>query len=133
MTPSRKDNSEIDLPALVSQLQQLAEKIHDQVEQELARVDQARRLATHESDRLEELLAKTQSAFPPSGQDSQSSLPQAPSDSPAQQTPSKSDALEKHQEVYALAEKVLEPLEIAQQNGRTLGEVQVILALRKSQ
>ncbi len=133
MTPSRKDNREIDLPALVSQLEQLAEKIHDQVEQELARVDQARRLAVRESARLEELLAKTQSAFGPSGEDSQSSLPEAPSESPAQQKPSKSDALEKHQEAYALAEKGLEPLEIAQRIGRTLGEVQVILALRKSQ
>ena len=83
-------------------------------------MDQARCLAARESARLAELLAKVQSAF-------------GPSESPTQQRPSKSDALEKHQKAYALAEKGLEPLEIAQRIGRTLGEVQVILALRKSQ
>ena len=124
MTPSLNDNSQTDLPALVSHLQQIVEKIHDQVEQELARVDQARRLAARESARLEELLAKAQSAFGPSGEDTQPNLPQASS---------KSDSLEKHQEVYALAQNGVGPLEIAQQIGRTLGEVQLILALRKSQ
>ena len=122
MTLGRKHNSEIDLPALVSQLDQLIDQIRHQVDHELARMQQARHLAARESARLEQLLAKTHSAFEPSGEDSQSSLPEAPSESPAPQTPSRSDALEKHQEVYALAEKGLEPLEIAQRIGASWSE-----------
>ena len=134
MTPDRKkDDREIDLPVLVSQLQQLAEKIRHQVDQELTRMEQARHSAAQESARLEELLAKTSSAFPGSRQDSQNSLPQAPCDSVAQQSQPISDTLKRHQETYSLAEKGLEPLEIAQRTGRTLGEIQVILALRKSE
>ncbi len=51
----------------------------------------------------------------------------------AQQSQTTCETLKKHQEIYSLAEKGLEPLEIAQRTGRTLGEVQVILALRKSE
>ncbi|MCK4850838.1 MAG: hypothetical protein KAT11_05770 [Phycisphaerae bacterium] len=100
MTPGRKDDREIDLPALVCQLQQLAEQIRRQVDREL---------------------------------DSQNKLPQVPCGPSGPQTQPKSDRLEKHQEVYALAEQGLEPLEIAQRTDRTLGEIQVILALRKSE
>ncbi len=96
MTPGRKDNHELDLSALVCQLQQLAEQIRCQVDRELARTEQSRYRAAQQSQPI-------------------------------------SDTLKKHQEIYSLAEQGLEPLEIARQTGKTLGEVQVILALRKSE
>jgi len=96
VTPGRKDNRKLDLPALVCQLQQLAEQIRCQVDQELARTEQAQYRAAEQSQPM-------------------------------------SDTLKKHQEIYTLAEQGLEPLEIVRQTGKTLGEVQVILALRKSE
>ena len=66
MTPGPKDNNLADLPALVSQLQELAEQIRCQVDSELARIEHARSQAASESARLEALLVKTKSAFLPS-------------------------------------------------------------------
>ena len=99
----------------MSELQNLTDKIRQQVDQELSRLDKARLLAAQESARLEALLAETRSA-----------------PNTATQTPE--DNLNgKHREVYELAEQGLEPLEIAQQTGQSLGEIQLILALRKSE
>ena len=50
-----------------------------------------------------------------------------------QQSQSIAETLNKHQDIYGLAQKGLRPLDIARQTGKTLGEVQVILALRKSE
>ena len=55
---------------------------------------------------------------------------QLPADQQSQPT---DETLNKHQDVYSLVQKGMEPLEIARQTGKTLGEVQVILALRKSE
>ena len=96
MTPSQPDKPKSDLPALLCQLQQLTDKIRQQVELELAPMQEVQ-----------------------------------PSES--QQSESICETLNKHQEIYNLAEQGLEPLEIVRQTGKTLGEVQVILALRKSQ
>ena len=95
MTLSQPDKPKSDLPALLCQLQQLTDKIRQQVEQELV-----------------------------STQDVQLSG--------AQQSQTTCETLKKHQDIYGLLEQGLEPLEIARQTGKTLGEVQVILALRKS-
>ena len=65
-----------------------------------------------ESDRLEDLLAQTQ---------------------PGPNPPSKKSLTDKHHQIYKLDEQGLEPLEIAQQTGQSLGEIQLILALRKSE
>ena len=96
MTLSQPDKPKSDLPSLLCQLQQLTDKIRQQVEQELA-------------DMQEVQLCQ------------------------AQQSESMGETLKKHQDIYGLAQKGLEPLEIARQTGKTLGEVQVILALRKSE
>ena len=96
MTSGQKEQAKSNLPALVCQLQELADKIRQQVEQELAGMQETRQSGAQESQAVCETLPK-------------------------------------HQEIYRLAEKGLEPLEISQRTGRTLGEVQVILALRKSE
>ena len=96
MTLSQPDKPQSDLPALLCQLQQLTDKIRQQVEQQLAGMQEAQ-----------------------------------PSES--QQSQPICDTLKKHQEIYSLAQQGLEPLEIVRQTGKTLGEVQVILALRKSE
>jgi len=110
VSASKKNYKQTDLESTVSELHGLAEKIQQQVDQELARLEKARLLAATESDRLEALLAQTQSG----------------SDAPA-----KNSLADKHHQVYELAEQGLEPLEIAQQTGQPLGEIQLILALRK--
>ena len=96
----------------MAELQGLAEKIRRQVDQELARLEKARLMAATESDRLEALLAQKQPGLDP---------------------PSKNSLADKHHQIYKLAEQGLEPLEIAQQTGQSLGEIQLILALRKSE
>ncbi len=133
MTPGLKDNHSDDLPALVSQLQELADEIRRQVDRELARIDQARSQAASESARLEALLAKTKSAFPPDRQQTTNPLPEPPSHANTPQTQPNSDTIQKHQEIYSLCDQGVEPLQIAQRTARTLGEVQLILALRKSE
>ena len=122
MTASKKSKKQADLPAMVSQLQDLAEQIHRQVDQELARLEQTRLLAAQESDRLEALLAKTHSNSNPCSQDLQQVLGR--SDGQA-------GLFDKHRQVYDLASQGLAPLEIAQRTGQSLGQIQVILALRK--
>ena len=125
MTPSKKSKKQADLESLesmVSQLQDLADQIHQQVDQELARLEQARLLAAQESDRLEALLAKTHSNSNPHSQDLQQVLGR--SDGQA-------GLFDKHRQVYDLSSQGLAPLEIAQRTGQSLGQIQVILALRK--
>ncbi len=123
MTAGAKDNQHADLADLVSQLQELAEQIRCQAEHELARIDRARSQAASESARLEALLAESKSAFPPDRQE--------PSNSP--QIPANSDGIQKHQEIYSLCDQGVEPLQIAQRTAKSLGEIQLILALRKSE
>ncbi len=96
MTLSQQDKPKSDLPSLLCQLQQLTDKIRQQVERELASMQEAQLCG-------------------------------------AQQSQSIGETLKKHQDIYGLAQKGLEPLEIARQTGKTLGEIQVILALRKSE
>ena len=112
MSASKKNHKQAGLESTVSELHGLAEEIHQQVDQELARLEKARLLAATESDRLEALLAQTQPAVDP---------------------PTKNSLADKHHQIYKLAEQGLEPLEIAQQTGQSLGEIQLILALRKSE
>ena len=109
---------------MMSQLQGLANTIRQQVNQELARLEQARLLAAQESARLEALLAKTHSNSNPCSQDLQQVLGR--SDGQA-------GLFDKHRQVYDLSGQGLAPLEIAQRTGQSLGEIQVILALRKSE
>ena len=137
MTPSKKSKKQADLASMVCQLQHLADQIHQQVDQELARLEQARHLAAQESARLESLLAKTHSKPNARPEDTQDPLPQMPLDVSWQHASCQSDAqaslFAKHRKVYDLSEKGLGPLEIAQQTGQTIGQIQVILALRKPQ
>ncbi|NIA06953.1 MAG: hypothetical protein GWP14_04810 [Actinobacteria bacterium] len=112
MSANKKNHQQTDLESTVSELHCLAEKIRRQIEQELARLEKARLLAATESDRLEALLAQTQ---------------------PGPDPPSKRSPTDKHHQIYKLAEEGLEPLEIAQQTGQSLGEIQLLLALRKSE
>lgn len=123
MTAGTKDNHDAGLTDLVSQLQELAEQIRCQAEHELARIERARLQAASESARLEALLAETKSAFPPDRHE--------PSTSP--QIRAQSEVIQKHEEIYSLCDQGVEPLQIAQRTARTLGEVQLILALRKSE
>ena len=112
MSVSKKNHKQADLESTVSELQGLAKKIRQQVNQELARLEKARLLAATESDRLEALLGQKQPGLNP---------------------PPKNSLVDKHHQIYKLAEQGLEPLEIAQQTGQSLGEIQLILALRKSE
>ena len=122
MTAAKKRKEQTDLASMVCRLQDLAEQIHRQVDQELARLEQARLLAAQESDRLEALLAKTHSNSNPCSQDLQQVLGR--SDGQA-------GLFDKHRQVYDLASQGLAPLEIAQRTGQSLGQIQLILALRK--
>ncbi len=110
MNASKKNHKQAGLESAVSELHGLAEKIQQQVDQELARLEKARLLAATESDRLEALLAQTQ---------------------PEADAPAKNSLADKHHQIYKLSEQGLEPLEIAQQTGQPLGEIQLILALHK--
>ncbi len=112
MSTSKKNHKQADLASAVSELEGLAEKIRGQVDQELVRLEKARLLAATESERLEALLAQTQ---------------------PEPNPPLKESPNDKHRQIYELAEQGLEPLEIAQQTGESLGEIQLILALYKSE
>ena len=112
MSAGKKNLKQVDLESTVSELHGLAEKIRRQVDQELARLEKARLLAAMESERLETLLAQTQ---------------------PGPNPPPRKSLTDKHHHIYELAQQGLEPLEIAQQTGQSLGEIQLILALYKSE
>ena len=124
MKAAKKSKKQADLTAMVSELQDLAQKIRLQVDQEIVRLQQAQLLAAQESARLEALLVRMHSKSENFPQDSQP-VPQAPD--------CRSALIDKHRRIYELSEQGLGPLEIAQQTGQSLGEIQVILALRKSE
>ena len=124
MTAAKKSKEQTDPAAMVCRLQELAEQIHRQVDQELARLEQARLLAAQQSDRLEALLAKARSNSNPCSRDLQQVL---------SRPDGQAGLFDKHRQVYDLASQGLAPLEIAQRTGQSLGQIQVILALRKSQ
>ena len=133
MTAAKKRKEQTDLASMVCRLQDLAEQIHRQVDQELARLEQARLLAAQESDRLEALLAKTHSNSNPCSQDLQQVLGRPGFAGQASRSDGQAGLFDKHRQVYDLSSQGLGPLEIAQRTGQSLGEIQVILALRKSE
>lgn len=137
MTPSKKSKQETEISSLVAQLQDLAGQIHQQVDQELARLEQARHLAAGESARLESLLAKISAKANLGPEGLPEAVEEIPPDSGWQHASRESDAqgslMAKHRKIYDLSDQGLDPLEIAQRTDQTPGQVQVILALRKSE
>lgn len=137
MKPSKKSKKETEISSLVAQLQDLASQIHQQVDQELARLEQARHLAAGESARLESLLAKIPAKANSCPKGAPEALEQVPPDCRWQHASSQPDAqdslMAKHRKIYDLSDQGLDLLEIAQRTDQTPGQVQVILALRKSE
>lgn len=135
MAEKPKNESQLVLESLLSQLQGLAEDIRRQVDTELARLQQAHEQAAQESCRLEALLSKATEQGNGASIAGQSPPEQSTCKKQASQTAAgagaDADPLAKHKPIYIMADEGLGPLEISQRTGKPLDQVQLILALRK--
>ena len=124
-----------DLEAVMLELDQLSREIHGRLNTKLVRLEALIR----DADRRIEMLSRFgQAATAPSGVDvtvdddaadvqAEVAKPRASSPSPASGA-----RLDRHELIYRLADRGTPNVEIAREVGKTTGEVELVLALRKT-
>lgn len=115
-----------DLEQVMMELDQLSRQIHGRIDTKLARLEIVIRDADQRIERLSGLIETMRREAPrpcvtSDVQDSHQSS----------ENPSCQEDL-RHAEVYRLADSGLSPVDIARNVGRTAGEIELILALRKT-
>lgn len=113
------------LEEVMLELDELSRQIHGRLDTKLVRLEVVIRDADQRIDLLSRLLQRTEGL---SGTDI--TLDQeAPSESPP--PPDGTDDA-RHSDIFSLADAGRSPLEIARETGKTTGEIELILALRKT-
>ncbi len=110
-----------DLEQTMLELDQLARQIHGRIDTKFAKLEAVIRDADERIDKLSRLVseAKGRSTVDVTVDDNGS-------------TPPRPEPNGRHAAVYQLADDGLKPLQIAEKVGKTTGEIELILALRKT-
>ena len=118
MAPGEKAQLRRDLESLILELQELSRKISAEIDTRFAKLEAAMQDADRRIAVLNRLTRQTGEA--------------AAKPSPSASTPRASDSPEeRYTAIYELADVGFTPVEIARDLGRTPGEVELILNLRK--
>ncbi|MEK6675906.1 MAG: hypothetical protein AABZ47_09665 [Planctomycetota bacterium] len=114
------------IEAAMTQLDELARQITGRIDAKLSQLD----IALREADvRIDSLSRRTRSA---NGQETVDVTLEDESRVGLSMQPSSSVSPDPHQPVYQLADSGLAPIDVAQELGRPTGEVELILALRRT-
>lgn len=114
------------LEQVMLELDQLSRQIHGRIDTKLARLEIVIRDADQRIEQLSGLIETIRSEVPRPGVAADLGASHQTSEDPSgQEDP-------RHTEVYRLADRGLSPVDIARTVGRTAGEIELILALRKT-
>ena len=114
-----------DVESVMRELDQLSRKIHGRLDTKLARLEAVIRDADERIDRLSRLARAANGA-------GTVDVTLSPEDPLFTNPKGSENASSPHADVYQLADGGRSPIEIAQTLGRTTGEVELILSLRKA-
>lgn len=115
-----------DVQEVMLELEQLARQIHGQIDTKFAKLETVIRDADQRIETLSRMVRKA---------DGDQTIDVTIDDRsrPAEvEAPPIEDGRSQHAEVYRLADAAMGPVQIAQETGKTVGEVELILALRKT-
>ena len=126
--------AEHDLARWEVQMHETARELSAQLDAKLSLLQSLTAEADRAAERLEEALARVQSAIPP-GSQADSLHPISADELGAESTrelPAGTDRSRSREEIYHLADYGFAPSEIARRVGSPVGEVELILSLRQN-
>ncbi len=115
---------ESDLNSILLHLQQFSREMNANLDAKLARIERALKDADHRVESLERLIAQSEGkpALDVTVGDSQAST----------STPTRRFRATSHDQIHTLADQGLNPRDIATQLGRSLGEVELVVAMHNA-